>query len=69
LDKGLIVVKMKHDGSSNFAIWLMDKNGREIDLLVNEIGLFDGSKAIGIPTSGIYLLDITADGNWRITIE
>jgi autonomous glycyl radical cofactor GrcA len=69
LDKGLARFEMTHDGDSNFAIWLLDDEGDNVELLVNEIGNFDGSKAVSIRKSGIYLLDISADGNWEISIE
>lgn len=69
LEKGLVRFEMSHDGDSNFAIWLLDSKGNREDLLVNEIGEFDGSKAIGVSSSDVYLLDITADGNWRIEIS
>ena len=69
LDKGLARFEMTHDGDSNFAVWLLDDEGDKVELLVNEIGEFDGSKAVSIRKSGIYLLDISADGNWGISIE
>ena len=69
LDKGLTTFKLKHTGKSNFAVLLMDKKGNREELLVNEIGDFDGSKAVGISKSDLYLLDISADGEWSITIE
>lgn len=69
LSKGLHVFNMTHEGNSNFAILLMDKNGGYVDLLVNEIGSFNGSKAVGISKSGIYLFDISADGNWSVSIQ
>ena len=34
------------------------------DLLVNEIGAYDGEVLIG---DGAFLLEITADGNWGVT--
>lgn len=68
MGKGLATFKMTHDGSSNFAILLLDNKGRTVELLVNEIGSFDGSKAVGIAKAGIYLLDISADGNWTIDV-
>jgi len=37
-------------------------------LLVNKLGNFDGSKAVRIDKTGIYLLDISADENWLIDI-
>jgi len=69
LNKGLAVFKMTHNGSSNFSVKLLDEQGDYIDLLVNEIGSFEGSKAVKIPQNGIYLLDIQADGSWTIIIE
>ena len=69
LDKGLVIFEMTHDGDGYFGVWLFDDEGKRIDLLVNEGGEFDGSKAVGISESGIYLLDISANGNWTITIE
>ena len=69
LDKGLATFKLKHTGKSNFSVLLMDKKGNTEDLLVNEIGDFDGSKAVGISKAGLYLMDISADGEWSVIIE
>lgn len=69
LQEGLARIEMTHDGQSNFAIWLLDDGGAQVDLLVNEIGSFSGSKAVQVPDDGNYLLDVTADGNWTIVIE
>ena len=69
LDAGLHVFRMKHDGKSNFAVILLDSEGDTIELLVNTIGKFDGSKAVGIKRKGNYLIDISADGNWTVAIE
>ena len=68
LTKGLSIFTMKHSGSSNFIIWLLDHNGKNVELLVNEIGDFNGSKAVGISTPGDYILDISADGPWMVNI-
>ena len=69
LEKGLTIFRMTHDGDRNFVVWLLDDDGNQIDLLVNKIGEFDGSQAVGIKTLGNYILDISADGSWTITIE
>jgi hypothetical protein len=69
LDEGLTIVTLTHTGSSNFAIWLLDSNGEHVDLLVNEIGPFDGSTAIGVPAAGVHILDIHADGHWTISVQ
>lgn len=66
---GVTVFKMTHQGASNFAIWLKDgSSGENVELLVNTIGSFNGSKLVGVP-SGSYLLDVSADGSWRVTVE
>jgi hypothetical protein len=69
LDSGLVLFKMTHDGQSNFAVQLLDSQGQKVSLLANEIGPFDGSKAVGIKESGTYILDISADGNWTINVS
>lgn len=69
LNKGLTTFDLKHDGTSNFSVFLMDSKGQKIELLANDIGSFNGSKAVGINESGLYLLDISADGNWSIAIK
>jgi len=76
LESGITIITMTHSGDSNFAITLLDNAGGYVDLLVNEIGVFDGSKAIGVREDniigakpGIHLLDITADGNWTVLIK
>jgi hypothetical protein len=72
LNPGLATFKTKHNGENNFIIWLLDSKGNKIDLLVNETGKFDGSKATDIKDGGIYCLDIDAvdaDGNWKIYIS
>jgi len=60
---------MNHDGDRNFIVWLLNDEGDQIDILVNKIGEFDGSKAVGITKQGDYILDINADGSWTINIE
>ena len=69
LETGLSVFRMNHDGDRNFIVWLLNDEGDQIDLLVNKIGEFDGSKALCVTKQGDYILDISADGSWTITIE
>jgi hypothetical protein len=65
LPAGLVVFEMRHDGQSNFSIWLIGDRGQKKELLVNKMGPFNGSKAVQVP-GGVYLLDVAADGNWSI---
>ncbi len=68
LSSGLHMFAFTHDGSSNFIVHLLDKNGNSVESLVNEIGAYSGSKAEYI-SSGIYLLNVEADGNWAVQIQ
>ena len=67
---------MTHDGNSNFAVELFSADGKSQELLVNEIGLYTGKKAIGVKKGniigarpGIHILCITANGNWAVSIS
>ena len=59
LNQGLAIFEMTHDGQSNFAIQLLDNQGNFVDLLVNEIGTFNGSKVLGIEEFGPHILSET----------
>jgi hypothetical protein len=64
-------VEQIHSGSSNFAVWAIDKNMEKVDLLANEIGNFSGAATFGFGFSDepIKYLEVTADGNWTINIK
>jgi len=69
LTDGLHRFALAHDGTGHFGVSLLDAQGHLVDLLANDIGPFSGSKAAGVRRSGAYLLDISADGNWTVSIE
>ncbi len=71
LSRGLKRFNMTHQGSENFIVDLLDENGARVEIagLVNEIGPFNGSKAVQVPEDGIYLLQVEADGPWTIQVE
>ena len=76
LNEGLATFRFTHDGNSNFIVQLMSESGETVDFLVNTIGTYEGSKAVGVkqgaifgPQPGIHLLNISADGGWSVTIE
>jgi hypothetical protein len=69
LECGLAHITLSYRGDSNFIVWLYDADGQTIDLVANEIGDYDGSTYINIPSTGVYLIDITArDGTWGLSI-
>ncbi len=76
LEKGISIFQMYHYGNSNFTIWLCNAGtGKRVDLLVNEVGIYIGSKFVGVTgepmqvSPGEYLLEVAADGEWQVTIE
>jgi hypothetical protein len=71
LKHGLATFQMSHDGSHNFIVELYDHNGQLAGfdgLLANKIGSYSGSQAATIDNSGVYLLNVQADGNWQIGV-
>lgn len=56
---------ISYDGGGNFAVWELDDQLEQLDLLVNEIGSYSGNVAIGLrgDTAGF---EVTAAGPWRI---
>lgn len=65
-----VVIEFSHSGSSNFAVWSLDSQLGKVDLLVNEIGSYTGTRSMqfdsGEPISG---LEIIADGVWTYQIR
>ena len=68
---GLLPAEFSHGGSGNFIVMLASSDGRSTQLLVNEIGVYQGTQGVTIRDSslfdlppGVYALIITADGPW-----
>ena len=69
LFEGLYVVRLTHSGSGHFGAWLLDSSGDKVELLANTSDDFTGSKAVRVPRSGQYLVDVSADGPWTISFS
>ena len=69
LEPGLAVFNVANDGDSNFIVRLLDRNGKEIETLFNEIGPFSGEKAFFVPRGGQCLLDVQSNGNWTADVN
>ena len=54
-----------HDGSSNFIVCVYTTRG--YDLLINEIGIYNGEQIVEIPQGSNAFFKIIADGNWSIS--
>ncbi len=46
IDRGLTVFKLTYPGNRHVAVWLVDREGTKIDLLVNQVGGPSASKAV-----------------------
>jgi hypothetical protein len=65
---GFVTFASFHNGSSNFIVRLRNAQGELEELIVNEIGSYDGIRGFGVQ-AGQYLLDIDADGTWEVVIR
>lgn len=63
---GAVRFEMTYQGDGNFAVWSLHEDGRPRDLLANEIGAFQGSKAGSF--EGLYWLRVTASGPWTVRL-
>lgn len=64
MNRGPGVVNLTHSGSSNFAIWA--GSAGDADLVVNEIGSYDGQRVAEV---GPAYWQIDADGAWSVTFQ
>lgn len=64
---GLAHFSFSHQGEANFIVTLRSVTGGD-DLLVNEIGDYDG-QVTGRVSPGDYVLQIEADGSWGAAIS
>jgi TM2 domain-containing membrane protein YozV len=65
------IVTATHNGSSNFAISVIDATNQSTgELLVNEIGAYSGTTEYGFNAFGDGVaLELSADGEWSVTIS
>ena len=57
-------LKLNYMGNSNFAVWTFDKNGNSLDLKVNVIGNYAGTKFLG--RSVKYIQIEAREGTWNL---
>ncbi|MFC5825124.1 hypothetical protein [Nonomuraea insulae] len=63
------IVKLTHQGESNFAVWTLTTTGKKTDLLVNEIGDYKGTAAFNVSgMNKIRSFSVNADGAWTIQV-
>jgi hypothetical protein len=69
LKAGALRYHATHNGGSNFIVHLLAPNGSISQFLVNEIGPVDQSRVVNIPATGMFLLDVDADGDWVVELQ
>jgi hypothetical protein len=69
LPAGLSVFKANHRGDGIFRVKIVDHEGRAIEQVVGVIGAYEGSKAVKIEQEGIYLVTVSANGEWTLKVE
>lgn len=65
--EGFHRVSGRYEGDSNFAVWLLDEDGGEEELLFNEVGEFEGETTTNY--EGLGYIRVEATGPWRIDVE
>lgn len=65
-----MAVTITHTGTSNFVVTNLDASGQEINLLVNTIGDYHGTRLIdALEEEHTAALKIEADGTWTVTLK
>ncbi len=63
-----VEVTYAHGGDGNFIVWVWTAGGERETLIANEIGQTSGTRGPVLDT-GVYLLEVTADGDWEIAVD
>ncbi len=61
--EGASRITAEHTGRRNFVVWTWGEDRR--DLAFNEIGDYSGTSRV---PAGLFLLEVTAEGPWEITV-
>ncbi|MDA1387972.1 MULTISPECIES: hypothetical protein [Glycomyces] len=64
------IITASHNGSSNFALSVLDSGNAMSELPINVIGSYEGTTAYGMDelSEDAAALEIVADGDWEITV-
>lgn len=64
-----VIAIISHKGSSNFAVWTLDEDLEQRDLLVNTIGDYKGTVAVDFEEGATTRIQVEADGSWKMTLK
>lgn len=62
------IAKITHSGSRNFMVESRNATGNKVDLVVNDIGDYDGLRPLDLGREQPASLRIRADGAWKVTV-
>lgn len=66
----IAIAAFTHSGSGNFAVVSYDADGDRIDLLVNEVGAYEGRRPINLLIGEeVAFMEISANGSWTIELQ
>ena len=66
LDAGVYLVWMENNGTGPFLVEI--ENDQFYQQIIRSEGEITATQATGIPVTGAYLMNVTSDGTWYITI-
>jgi hypothetical protein len=69
LNAGPATFHVTHDGWENFNVWLFSNDGTRVERIASTVGIYDQTTTMNITSSGVYVLDIQADGTWKVDIR
>ncbi|MGN6675905.1 MAG: hypothetical protein ACTHMA_21645, partial [Thermomicrobiales bacterium] len=64
---GALYVNGQQTGSRNFIVWVWDTTGEHVGLAANVVGSTPTATVLHVPSDGVYLLTIQADGDWTVS--
>jgi hypothetical protein len=65
---GNITFALSYSGNSNFVVMLQDTQVRNIELLANSAGTYEGKRSLPPLNQSRYSLNVTATGPWSILV-
>lgn len=69
LKSGTVKIKWKNAGGGNFIVQLINARDGTVEHIANENGSTEGQNIIFHANANLYLLDITSNGDWNISVD
>ncbi len=69
LSAGLTVFEFERAGEGRGVFTLLDQAGRAVEQIANQLDVFEGSKPVKVEEAGIYLFNVSGEGNWTLKIK